>query len=284
MRAPGAESLEIVEAPHGSELYQQALTLREAILRAPLGLRLSEEELADDARRRHFCATMQGAVVGSVSLKPLDKETLQLRQMAVVQDRRREGIGARLLARAEDWASAEGYRRIVLNARLGAEGFYARYGYLAEGEPFDENTVPHIRMTKRLGWKDSGTGGEKMSVEVGDKAPDFTLPADGGGTVSLKGLKGKTVVLYFYPKDDTSGCTAEACAFRDALPDLSKVKAEIVGVSRDSVASHDKFKKKFKLPFPLASDEDAKSAKTTASGWRRACMAGNIWASSGRPF
>jgi thioredoxin-dependent peroxiredoxin len=97
-----------------------------------------------------------------------------------------------------------------------------------------------------------------MSVEVGDKAPDFTLPAGGGGTVSLKALKGKPVVLYFYPKDDTSGCTAEACAFRDALPDFSRVKAEIVGVSRDSVASHDKFKKKFDLPFPLASDEDGK--------------------------
>jgi peroxiredoxin Q/BCP len=97
-----------------------------------------------------------------------------------------------------------------------------------------------------------------MTLEVGDKAPDFTLPADGGGTVSLKALKGKPVVLYFYPKDDTSGCTAEACAFRDARPDFSKVKAEIVGVSRDSVASHDAFKQKFDLPFPLASDQDGK--------------------------
>jgi peroxiredoxin Q/BCP len=97
-----------------------------------------------------------------------------------------------------------------------------------------------------------------MSVEVGDKAPDFTLPADGGDKVLLKSLKGQTVVLYFYPKDDTSGCTAEACAFRDNFPDFSEVKAKIVGISRDSVASHDKFKKKFKLPFPLASDEDGK--------------------------
>ena len=67
-------------------------------------------------------------------------------------------------------------------------------------------------------------------------------------------------MLYFYPKD--SGCTAEACAFRDALPDFSKVKAEIVGVSRDSVASHDKFKEKFKLPFPLAADVDGKVCQT----------------------
>jgi peroxiredoxin Q/BCP len=74
-------------------------------------------------------------------------------------------------------------------------------------------------------------------------------------------------VLYFYPKDDTSGCTAEACAFRDALPDFSKVKAEIVGISRDSVASHESFKKKFKLPFLLASDEDG-----------TVCQAFGVWA------
>jgi thioredoxin-dependent peroxiredoxin len=97
-----------------------------------------------------------------------------------------------------------------------------------------------------------------MSVDVGDKAPGFTLPADGGGEIALKDFKGKTVVLYFYPKDDTSGCTAEACAFRDALPDFSKVSAQIVGVSRDPVKSHDKFKAKYDLPFPLASDEDGK--------------------------
>ena len=97
-----------------------------------------------------------------------------------------------------------------------------------------------------------------MSLKVGDMAPDFTLTTDGGGSISLKELKGKTVVLYFYPRDDTPGCTAEACAFRDSLPDFFKVKAEVVGILRDSVRSHDKFKRKFKLPFPLASDEDGK--------------------------
>ena len=95
-----------------------------------------------------------------------------------------------------------------------------------------------------------------MSVDVGDKAPSFTLPSDSGGKVSLKDFKGKTVVLYFYPKDDTSGCTAEACAFRDAVPDFSKVDAEIVGISRDPVKKHDKFKEKYELNFPLASDGD----------------------------
>ena len=99
-----------------------------------------------------------------------------------------------------------------------------------------------------------------MSLEIGDKAPPFSLPSDGGGTVALKDLKGQTVVLYFYPKDDTSGCTAQACAFRDALPDFSKVKATVLGVSHDSVASHDKFKTKYKLRFPLLSDPDRKVA------------------------
>ncbi|HML91370.1 thioredoxin-dependent thiol peroxidase [Methyloceanibacter sp.] len=97
-----------------------------------------------------------------------------------------------------------------------------------------------------------------MSLDAGDKAPTFTLPTDGGGEISLKDLKGETVVLYFYPKDDTSGCTAEACAFRDALPDFSKVNATVIGVSKDPVKKHDKFKDKYDLTFPLASDEDGK--------------------------
>ena len=93
-----------------------------------------------------------------------------------------------------------------------------------------------------------------MSVEIGDQAPDFTLATDGNGSVTLSKLKGKKVVLYFYPKDDTSGCTAEACGFRDALPDYSGVDTVVIGVSKDSVASHDKFRKKHALPFTLASD------------------------------
>jgi len=94
-----------------------------------------------------------------------------------------------------------------------------------------------------------------MTVTVGKPAPDFTLPTDGGGKMSLKGLRGKNVVLYFYPKDDTSGCTAEACGFRDQLPKFGKINATVIGISRDSVASHDKFKGKYDLPFTLASDD-----------------------------
>jgi peroxiredoxin Q/BCP len=97
-----------------------------------------------------------------------------------------------------------------------------------------------------------------MSVEAGKRAPDFTAITDGGKKLKLSDLRGKPVVLYFYPKDDTSGCTAEACGFRDQLPDFSKVKAEVIGVSKDSVDRHDKFKKKYGLNFPLVSDEDGK--------------------------
>ena len=93
-----------------------------------------------------------------------------------------------------------------------------------------------------------------MTINVGDKAPDFTMPTDGNGSVTLSGLKGKPVVLYFYPQDDTSGCTAEACGFRDTLPDYTATGAVVIGVSKDSVASHDKFKAKYNLPFTLASD------------------------------
>lgn len=95
-----------------------------------------------------------------------------------------------------------------------------------------------------------------MTLTVGDKAPAFNLPTDGGGTLALKDLKGKTVVLYFYPKDDTPGCTTEAQGFRDAIKDFEKAGAVIVGASKDSVARHDKFKAKYDLPFHLVSDED----------------------------
>ena len=97
-----------------------------------------------------------------------------------------------------------------------------------------------------------------MTLEVGDKAPSFSLATDGGGKVTSASLKGKSIILYFYPKDDTSGCTAEACGFRDSHPNFKKADAVVIGVSRDSVASHDKFKKKFDLNFQLGADETGK--------------------------
>ncbi len=94
-----------------------------------------------------------------------------------------------------------------------------------------------------------------MSLTEGAPAPDFSLPASGGRTVSAAALKGKPYVLYFYPKADTSGCTKEACAFQEALPQLGHLGLEVIGVSRDPVRALDKFAAKYSLTFPLASDE-----------------------------
>ncbi len=95
-----------------------------------------------------------------------------------------------------------------------------------------------------------------QGVVVGVHVPLFAMPATVIGRAESAGLKGKPFVLYFYPKDDTPGCTTEACGFRDALPDFSKLGVAVIGVSKDSLASHEKFAKKFDLNFPLASDED----------------------------
>ena len=97
-------------------------------------------------------------------------------------------------------------------------------------------------------------------LKVGDKAPNFSLPADGGSKLSLAELKGKSVVLYFYPKDDTSGCTAEAIAFSKDSKAFKAAGAVVVGVSKDSAASHDKFKAKYDLSVTLAADEETKTA------------------------
>ena len=95
-----------------------------------------------------------------------------------------------------------------------------------------------------------------MAPVEGAKAPDFSLPDANGKTVSLKDFAGKTLVIYFYPKDDTPGCTKESCDFRDNLARLKRAGAAVVGVSRDSVKSHAKFAAKYDLPFPLLSDTE----------------------------
>jgi peroxiredoxin Q/BCP len=110
-------------------------------------------------------------------------------------------------------------------------------------------------------------------VKEGKKAPDFTLPSSEGKTVSLKDLKGKTVVLYFYPKDDTPGCTREACAFRDTQAAIKKKGAVVLGVSGDSLQSHEKFKAKYKLNFPLLADTD-KAVATRYGAWGEKMMYG----------
>ncbi len=95
-------------------------------------------------------------------------------------------------------------------------------------------------------------------VAIGKKVPDFSLPATGGTTWSLADAAGSKLVIYFYPKDMTSGCTREAQAFRDLYPAFRRARVQIVGISRDSIASHEKFREKERLPFPLLSDEKEK--------------------------
>ncbi|MBL8825821.1 MAG: thioredoxin-dependent thiol peroxidase [Planctomycetaceae bacterium] len=110
-------------------------------------------------------------------------------------------------------------------------------------------------------------------LEVGQKAPDFTLLADDGSKVKLKDLQGNFVLLYFYPRDDTPGCTKEACAFRDRSKELAKLGVKVLGVSTDDVASHVKFRDKFELNFPLLADVEHKVAEKYGA-WREKNMYG----------
>lgn len=110
-------------------------------------------------------------------------------------------------------------------------------------------------------------------IEEGQTAPDFTLPADNGRKVKLSELRGKPLVLYFYPKDDTPGCTKEACAFRDRSQDLKAKGAVVLGVSPDDVASHEEFRDKYSLNFPLLADTDHQVAERYGA-WREKNMYG----------
>lgn len=110
-------------------------------------------------------------------------------------------------------------------------------------------------------------------VEAGVQAPDFELPADDGSRVKLSDLRGKRVVLYFYPKDNTSGCTTQACDLRDTLPRIQEEGAVVLGVSPDPISSHEKFRDKFDLNFPLLADEDHEVAESYGV-WKEKSMYG----------
>jgi len=112
--------------------------------------------------------------------------------------------------------------------------------------------------------------------QEGDLAPDFTLPSDGGSMVTLSDLRGSRVILYFYPKDDTSGCTAQACEFRDSLPSIEEKGALVLGVSPDPVRSHQKFKSKYDLNFPLLADEEHQVAEAYGV-WKEKSMYGRTY-------
>ena len=132
------------------------------------------------------------------------------------------------------------------------------------------------RPTKKSAPKAKRAGPSGAPVEKGSRAPDFTLASDQGGAVKLSSLRGKKVVLYFYPKDDTPGCTVQACDFRDAQPRFEGLDAVVLGVSPDSVASHGKFREKFGLTFPLLADED--HAVSEAYGvWKEKSMYGRTF-------
>ncbi len=113
-------------------------------------------------------------------------------------------------------------------------------------------------------------------IAVGKKAPAFSLPSSSGATVSLKDLKGNTVVLYFYPKDNTPGCTQEACDFRDSFARLQAAGALVFGVSADSIASHRKFQQKHELPFELLSDESHTMLEAYGA-WKEKSMYGRTF-------
>jgi peroxiredoxin Q/BCP len=110
-------------------------------------------------------------------------------------------------------------------------------------------------------------------LTVGDLAPDFTLPTDSGDDLTLSSLRGRPVVLFFYPKDDTSGCTTEACEFRDLFPRFDASRAVVLGMSPDPVASHRKFKARYELPYPLVADT-GKVALQAYGVWKEKSMYG----------
>jgi thioredoxin-dependent peroxiredoxin len=118
-------------------------------------------------------------------------------------------------------------------------------------------------------------------LESGDQAPDFTLPDQHGNSVTLSELRGQTVVLYFYPKADTPGCTTQACSVRDHRSDYERADAVVLGVSPDPVKPIAKFDEKYGLGFPLLSDSDHAVAEAYGRGWRSPCTGASTWATSG---
>lgn len=160
------------------------------------------------------------------------------------------------------WADRLGHERLVLFGWLSHAVAFALLAFAASGSTGTEEFMNWISramaLCGALFWMAGAVGADVPAA--GSAAPEFALPDQGGRTVRLADYRGKWVVLYFYPKDDTPGCTEEACAFRDDLAKLTQLGAQILGVSVDDTASHAAFAKKHGLPFPLLADVDAGTA------------------------
>jgi GNAT superfamily N-acetyltransferase len=147
---PLSTPISIRNAPHGSADYEAAVALRRAILRTPLGLDFTPEELTREAADTHLAAWSGDTLIGTVVMTRYSDTTVKLRQMAVSDLARGGGVGAALLSAFETEARARGYSDITLAARQTAQGFYARHGYATDGVVFEEVTLPHVRMWKSL--------------------------------------------------------------------------------------------------------------------------------------
>lgn len=143
-------TLVIDQIKHGSHAYDEAVALRRQILRAPLGLDFTEQELAAEANHIHIVAYVDGFLAGTCFLVEKGDNAFQLRQMAVLPDYEGQKVGRTLLRHVERVARARGRNRIELNARTSAQSFYAKNGYVSEGEVFTDVTLPHICMTKAI--------------------------------------------------------------------------------------------------------------------------------------
>jgi peroxiredoxin Q/BCP len=142
--------------------------------------------------------------------------------------------------------------------------------------PGDDYTTSQVDKRRRERYAGERVERRPIMLTEGTLAPDFTLPSDGGAEVTLSDYRGKKVVLYFYPKDDTPGCTTEACNFRDDYSEIIAAGAVVLGVSPDNVKSHDKFKLKFELPFALLSDPDHRVAEMYGA-WGEKTMYGRTY-------
>jgi len=144
------QNITIKIIPHGSAEYHLTIALRNELLRAPLGLDFSDEEIAEEADSIHIAAFQKDALLGCLVMKPESEREIKVRQVAVVEPLQRMGIGSAMTVFAEQVAHKEGYATIILHARDHAVPFYTKYGYQVVGEQFIEVTIPHYRMTKDI--------------------------------------------------------------------------------------------------------------------------------------